>query len=218
MPALWASERHQQPPPHPGDVAGVQPVGVRAPHLVEVVQAGRGGKHVDPPFGAGRGVPVRELVDEPGHVRQVARVAALGDGVQGVCLTGHQVVVGGPPGELEQPAVADVVEVGQVTRVGRRAEPVVAENGDLPGLPPGGHMDERVDCLGAYRRVGRQAVGVQGRDQLPVTPGRLVRAEQVGVGAGRRDQVDGRRRPHRTVSSRAGRSRAGCSNRASPTR
>ncbi|MEU4677381.1 hypothetical protein [Micromonospora sp. NPDC023737] len=212
------AERHQQPPPHPGHVPGVQPVGVRAPHLVEVVQAGCGGEHGDPPFGAGGGIPVREVVDQPGHVRQVARVAALGDGAQGVCLAGHQVVVAGASGQLEEPVVADVVEVGQVTRVGRCAEAVVAEDGDLPGPPPGGDLDERVGGLGAYRRVGRQAVGVQGRDQLAVAPGRPVGAEQVGVGAGRRDQADRLRGPHRTVSSRAGRSSAGCSSRASPAR
>ena len=202
------AERHEQPPPHPGRVAWVQPVGVRAAHVVQAAQPGYGGQLVDLPLHACRRVAGRVGVDQPRHVREVLGVAVLGDPAQRARLAGHQVVVAGVPGHLEQPPVAVVVQVGDVARVHRGR-----------GAPARGDGDERFGGGGAYSRVGRaQTVGVQRADQLAVAAGRLVRAEQVGVGTRGRDQPDRLFGPHRTVSSRAGRSSAGCSSRASPAR
>ena len=114
----------------------------------------------------------RKLVDQPGHVRQVARVAALGDGAQGVRLAGHQVVVGRAARQLEQPVVADVVEVGQVTasrparRAGSRRRAVITA---VAGHRVGDARTNASSRLSA-RTVGSvgSAVGVQGRDQLAV--------------------------------------------------
>ena len=70
------AERDQQPPPHPGRrrAGRARPGSARRPRR-GCASPCAAAEHVDPPFGAGRLVAVPERVHQPGHVRQVARVA-----------------------------------------------------------------------------------------------------------------------------------------------
>ena len=57
--AVREAERDQQPPPHPGDVARVDPAGVRGAHLGEAVEAVEAAERVGAPLGARCRVTVR---------------------------------------------------------------------------------------------------------------------------------------------------------------
>ena len=196
---------------------------------------------VDAAFAAGAGFTVAEGLQQAGCIGTVAPVAVPRQPVQCLGLTLHEVVVGDRARDLQQRTVPGAVllvrrltEHREVTGGQGRAEGVRAAAGGQGRAGGGGVLlPEGVEAgelgLGVRAFGGRCGVGVQQPGESAVGPGGSggVVGEEVrgaagggqrgaGGGAGAR-RVRGRG-GHRTLSSRSGRSSAGCSRRASPAR
>ncbi len=196
--SMCPAEGDQQAAPHPGRVARVEVV-----HLGERHESVEPFQDIDDPASP-TGVLMGEGVEQFRRVRTEPGIPVGPQLSQRLGLRGHHVVVTRAARNFEEP-VALPEQVGDVAA---EAAPLRIEPGKPGERIRGGHFS-------------RSAHGIR-MDQFHELPVRVGLApvsgdERVETG-GLVDERDRVLKPHRTSSSRVGRSKAGCSSFASPAR